>query len=123
MSKLYDAVHGVLAKGPRTTEQIVAECRRPGLPFRPETIELFLELSKEIEQRDGNWQLPGQHRADAISEAIDKAFADGKTYVPIDQIGKHLDEDQAVTDDDIGEVCEERGKYQIKGKFIVRRTN
>lgn len=123
MSKLFDAVHGVLAKGPRTTEQVVAECRRPGLPFRPETIELFLVLSKEIEQRDGQWLLPSQHRADAIAESINKAFADGKTYVPVNQIGKYLDDDQAVTDDDIKEVCEERGQYQVRGKFIIRRTS
>ena len=32
MSKLYETVHAVLSHGPRSTEEIVTECRRAGLP-------------------------------------------------------------------------------------------
>jgi len=121
MSKLYDAVHAALAKGPRSTDEVVAECRRPGLPFRAETIELFLELSSEIVSDGGVWSLKGRGRSDAIATSIDKAFADGKTYVPIDQLGKYLDDDQTVTKEDIEKLCEDRGTYQIRGNFIIRR--
>ncbi len=122
MSELYTSVHAALARGAKTTDEIVAECRRPGLNCRPETIELFLELSKEIEQRDGKWQLKSKSRSAEIEESIDRAFASGKTYVPIDQLGQYLYEDQNVSKDDIDRTCEETGKYQIRGKFIVRRA-
>jgi hypothetical protein len=123
MSELYTSVHAALARGAKTTEEIVAECRRPGLNCRPETIVLFLELSKEIEQRDGKWLLKSKSRSTEIEESIERAFASGKTYIPIDQLGQYLNEDQNVSKDDIDRTCEETGKYQIHGKFIVRRAN
>lgn len=123
MSELYTAVHGALARGAKTTEEVIADCRRPGISLRPETIELFLELSKEIEQRDGKWQLKSKSRSAEIEESIERAFASGKTYIPIDQLGQYLYEDQNVSKDDIDRTCEETGKYQIRGKFIVRRTS
>ncbi len=122
MSKLYDTVHDVLAKGPRSTEEIVAECRRPGLNCRPETIELFLELSKEIELRDGRWVSRSRSSNQQIIGALQQAFSGGQTYLPIDRVGKYLDAEvsESLTKYDIEAACEEGGQFRIRGNFIVR---
>lgn len=120
MSKLYDVVHGALARGPRTTEEIIAECWRPGLPYRPETIQLFLRLSREIEQRDGTWSLQGGSKQQRLLVALQKAFASGGTYVPIDRLGQFVDEQDAVTQEDIAAACTASGLYRLQGRFILR---
>jgi hypothetical protein len=120
MSKLYDMVHAALAKGPRTTDEIIAECRRPGLPCRPETIQLFLQLSREIEQRDGAWTLRESSKRQRALGALQKAFDGGKTYMPIDRLAEFLDEDNPMTQDDITAACEESGQYRVQGRFILR---
>ena len=120
MSKLYDAVHGVLARGPRSTEEIIAECRRPGLPYRPETIQLFLRLSREIEQRDGVWSRRGGSKQQRLLVALQKAFASGGTYVPIDRLAEFLDAGDPVTQEDIATACNASGLYCLQGRFILR---
>ena len=122
MSKLYDTVHAVLAKGSRTTEEVVVECRRPGLSCRPETIELFLELSKEIDLRDGLWASRTRSSHQQIIDALQGAFSGGQTYLPIDRIGKFLDNavSESLTTEDIIAACEESGQFRVRGKFIVR---
>lgn len=122
MNNLYDTVHAVLAKGARSTEEIVAECRRPGLNCRPETIELFLKLSKEIDRRDGLWASRTRSSNDQIISALQQAFSGGQTYLPIDRIGKYLDSSvsESLTTDDITAACEASGQFRVKGKFIVR---
>jgi hypothetical protein len=122
MSKLYDTVHDVLAKGPRSTEEIVAECRRPGLNCRPETIELFLELSKDIDRRDGQWASRSRSSHDQIIGALQQAFSGGQTYLPIDRIGRYLDASvsESLTKDDIAAACEATGTFRLRGGFIMR---
>ena len=120
MSKLYDAVHAVLAKGPRSTEDVVAECRRPGLPYRPETIELFLQLAQEIDQRHGWWVRRGGSSQQRIVDALQQAFAGGQTYLPIERIGKFLDGIESATRDDIVAACEESGLFRVQDNFILR---
>ena len=121
MKNLYDTIHSIFSKGPRSTEDVISECRRAGLPFRSETVELFLHLSREVQLRDERWELRQGSTADEIARSLEKVFAGGQAYVPIDQLNKHLKGDQSITVDDIDKVCEERGQYQVKGRFIVRR--
>jgi hypothetical protein len=120
MSKLYEVVHGILAKGPRTTEELIAECRRPGLPYRPDTVRLFLQLSREIEQRDGLWSHRGKTKQARIVGALQEAFASGATYLPTEKLSEFLDKDENVTPIDIAAVCEESGQYRMQGRFILR---
>lgn len=120
MSKLCEVVHAILAKGPRTTEELIAECRRPGLPYRAETIRLFLQLSWEVEQRDGLWSHRGSTKQARIFGALQEAFASGATYLPTEKLGEFLDKDEDVTPTDIAAVCEESGQYRMQGRFILR---
>jgi hypothetical protein len=120
VSQLYDVVHGILARGPRTTEEIIAECRRPGLPYRPETIQLFLRLSREIEQRNGTWSLRGGSKQQRLLVALQKVFASGATYVPLDRLAQFVDEQDAVTQEDIAVACDTSGLYRLQGRFILR---
>jgi hypothetical protein len=120
MSKLYEVVHSTLAKGPRATEELIAECRRLGLPYRTETVRLFLQLSREIEQRDGFWSHRGKTKQVRIVDALQEAFASGATYLPTEKLSEFLDKDENVTPADIAAVCEENGQYRMQGRFILR---
>jgi len=113
-------VHDILARGPRTTEEIIAECRRPGLPYRPETIQLFLRLSREIAQRNGTWSLRGSSKQQRLLVALQKVFASSATYVPIDRLAQFVDEQDAVTQEDIAAACNTSGLYRLQGRFILR---
>jgi hypothetical protein len=68
----------MLARGPRTTEEIIAE---PAAEFAvsPETIQLFLRLAREIAQRDGTWSLRSSSKQQRLLVALQKAFASGGT--------------------------------------------
>ena len=120
VSQLYDVVHSMLARGPRTTEEIIAESRRPGLPYRPETIQLFLRLAREIAQRDGTWSLRSSSKQQRLLVALQKAFASGGTYVPIDRLAQFVGEQEAVTQEDIAAACDASGLYRLHGRFILR---
>jgi hypothetical protein len=120
MSHLYDAAVSALAKGPRTTEQIVTECRASGLRCRPETIELFLRLSHEIVEKEGNWSRRRGSKQDRIVDALARAFASGQAYLPIAQLARVLNEGEVITEDDIRSACEASGGYRLKGQFILR---
>ena len=120
MSQLYDMVHDILVRGPRTTEEIIAECRQPGLPYRPETIQLFLRLSREIEQRNDTWSLRGGSKQQRLLVALQKVFASGATYVPRDRLAQFVDEQDAVTQEDIAAACDTSGLYRLQGRFILR---
>ena len=53
MSKFYESVMSALSRGPRSTEEIVTECKRAGLSCRPETIALFLELqARDVDRQE-----------------------------------------------------------------------
>jgi hypothetical protein len=120
VTKFYDVVHGALGKGPRTTDEIIAECRRPGVSCRAETIQLFLRLSREIEYCDGLWYRRSSSKQQRIQGALQKAFASGGTYIPLDRLTEFLDEQEPVTQEDIAIVCEESGQYSVQGRFILR---
>jgi hypothetical protein len=120
VTKFYDVVHGALGKGPRTTDEIIAECRRPGVSCRAEMIQLFLRLSREIEYRDGLWYRRSSSKQQLIQEALQKAFASGGTYLPLDRLAEFLDDLEPVTQEDITIVCEESGQYSVQGRFILR---
>jgi hypothetical protein len=113
-------VHDILVRGPTTTEEIIAGCRRPGLPYRPETIQLFLRLSREIEQRNGTWSLRGSSKQQRLLVALQKVFASSATYVPIDRLAQFVDEQDAVTQEDIAAACDTSGLYRLQGRFILR---
>jgi len=113
-------VHNILARGPRTTEEIIAECRRPGLLYQPETIQLFLRLSREIEQRNGTWSLRGGSKQQRLLVALQKVFASGATYMPIDRLAQFVDAQDAVTQEDIVAACDTSGLYRLQGRFILR---
>ena len=121
MKTLYDTVHAIFSKGPKSTEEIIAECRRAGLSLRAETVELFLHLSNEMVLQEGVWRLKCGSTADEIARSLERVFSSGQTYVAIDQLSKHLDGEMTITRDDIEEVCEDSGLYQVRGKFIVRK--
>jgi hypothetical protein len=120
MSKLYDAVHAVLARGSRSTEEIVSECRRAGHTCRPETIELFLHLLHETVEREGSWGRKGGSKHDRIMTGLQKAFAAGQTYLPMDRLSRFLDEGEPITGDDIAAACKDSGEYRVQGKLILR---
>lgn len=122
MSMLYDTVRQVLWRGQRSTEEVVAECRRAGLTCRPETVELFLELSKQIKRCERQWASNSASSHDQILGALQQAFAGGQAYVPIDRLGKYLDASvsEALTEDDIAAACKESGQFRLRGKFIIR---
>lgn len=120
MSTLYDAVHAALAQGPRTTQEIITACRRPGLPYRPETIQLFLRLSRDIEQRDGVWSRRGGSKQQRTLAALQQAFAGSGTYMPVERLAEFLNKGEPVTQEDIATVCEESGLYRVQGRFILR---
>jgi len=121
MRKLYETVHAIFARGSRSTEDVITECRRSGLSLKAETVELFLHLSRELQLRDGLWELRAGSTADEIARSLEKVFSTGQAYVPVDQLSKHLGDNPSVTSDDIDKVCESTGQYEVKGKFIVRR--
>lgn len=120
MSKLYDAVHAVLSRGLRSTEEIVTECRRAGQTCRPETIELFLHLSRETVERQGAWCRKGGSKRERIAAGLQKAFAGGQTYLPLDRLSRFLDDGEPITGDDIANACRESGHYRLQGKLILR---
>jgi hypothetical protein len=120
MSRLYQAVQAALAKGPRTTEEVVAECRRSGLAVRPETVELFLRLSRDLRGDKGTWSRRGDDKADRILAALQQAFAGGSTYVPLERVARILGAGVPVTADDIDAVCQESGQYRRQGNYILR---
>jgi hypothetical protein len=122
MSQLYDAVHGALAKGATTTEEIVAECGRSGLQCRPETVRLFLQLSRELVERDGVWSRRQGTKQQKILRAMDRAFETGQAYVNVAGLANYLNGGELVTADDIGEVCEESGTYRLQGRLILRNV-
>ena len=57
-----------------------------------------------------------------IIDALTQAFSAGQTYLPIERIGKFLDDaaSESLTKEDIIAACEESGQFRLKGKFIVR---
>jgi hypothetical protein len=120
MSKLYDAVHAVLARGSRSTEEIVTECRRAGQTCQGETIELFLRLSHEIVAHEGAWGRKGRSKHERIMTVLQKAFSAGQTYLPVDRLSRFLDEGELITGDDIAAACKESGQYRLQGKLILR---
>lgn len=120
MSKLYDAVHAALVGGARTTEEIVNECRRAGHACRPETIELFLHLSQEIVEREGVWGRKRGSKHDRIMTGLQKAFAGGQAYVPMDRLSEFLDDGEPISGDDISAACEAGEPYRVQGKLILR---
>jgi hypothetical protein len=120
MSKLYDAVHAVLVRGSRSTEEIVSECRRAGQTWRSETIELFLRLSRETVEGDGAWGRKGGSKHDRILTGLQKAFAAGQTYLPMDRLSRFLDEGEPITGDDVAAACKESGQFLLQGKLILR---
>jgi hypothetical protein len=120
MSKLYDAVHTAIGRGARTTDEIVGECSRMGLPYRPETVELFLRLSHEAVERDGAWSRTGRSKQDRVVAGLQKAFASGQTYMPMDRLSRFLDEGEPVTVDDIVTACATTGAFRVKGNLILR---
>lgn len=120
MSKLYETVHVVLARGPRATEEIMTECRRVGLTCRPETIGLFLHLSHETVERDGAWSGKGGSKHGRILTGLQKAFAAGQTYLPMDRLSRFLDDGEPITIDDIDAACKESGQFRLQGKIILR---
>ena len=122
MSKLYETVSGVLARGSRSTEEVVTECARAGLQCRPETVSLFLQLSREIAQRDGLWCRTGGSKQERILIGLRKAFGTGQAYLPIDRLSQFFDEEEAISADDIAIACEESGEYRLQGKTILRST-
>jgi hypothetical protein len=120
MSKLYETVHAVLARGPRSTEEVITESRRAGQTCRPETIGLFLQLSHETVDRDGTWSRKGGSKHDRILTGLQKAFAAGQTYLPMDRLSRFLDEGEPITGDDIAAACKESGQFRLQGKLILR---
>ena len=120
MSKLYEAVHAVLARGPRSTEEILTDLRRAGQACRPETIGLFLHLSHEMVERDGTWSRKGDSKYDRILSGLQNAFTSGQTYLPMDRLSRFLAEGEAITGDDIVTACRESGQYRLQGKMILR---
>jgi hypothetical protein len=119
MSKLYDAVNAATSCGAGTTNEIVAECRQLGLPYRPETIELFLKLSSEA-----SWQNRASSRGkgskqERILVALAAAFARGQAYLPVNRLAIHLG-GEAVTMQEITEACRSSGLYRIRGSMILR---
>jgi hypothetical protein len=120
MSKLYETVYAILARGPRTKEEIVTECRRAGLACRPETIALFLHLSHEAVERDSAWSRRAGSKQDRILTGLQKAFASGQSYLSIDRLSRFLDEGEPITADDIAAACKDSGIYRLQGKMILR---
>jgi hypothetical protein len=90
------------------------------LPYRPETIQLFLRLSREVEQRDGSWSLRGGPKQQRLLVALQKAFASGGTYVSIDRLAQFVDEQDGVTQEDLAAICDASGLYRLQGRFILR---
>jgi hypothetical protein len=120
MSKLYETVHAVLARGPRSTDEVVTECRRAGQACRLETIGLFLLLSHGVVEREGAWSRKGGSKHERIIVGLQKAFAGGQAYLPADRLSQFLDEGEPITREDIAAACEESGQYRLQGTMIVR---
>ena len=121
MSRLYELVKNALASGPRTTSEVIAECRRRGLTLRPETIELFLKTAREIEAHDDRWMIRGGEKAQKAIQAIEQAFANGGAYVPIKKIQNYFDADTGLTRDDLHRIAEKQADYQIQGDYIIKK--
>ena len=120
MSNLYDSVTAAIARGARTMDEIVSECSRAGLPYRPQTVKLFLRLSKEAVECEGAWHRTRRSKQDRVVAGLQKAFAAGQTYLPMDRLSRFLDEGEPVTADDIAAACALTGAYRVKGTLILR---
>lgn len=120
MNNLYETIHAVLARGPRSAEEIITECRRVGQICRPETIGLFLQLSHDTVERDETWSRQGGSKHDRILTGLQKAFAAGQTYLPMDRVSRFLDECEPITGDEIDAACKESGQFRRQGKLILR---
>ncbi|SRR5579872_3324411 len=120
MSQLFKAVHAALAKGPRTTEDVVAECRRSALGVHPQTVELFLRLSRDFCQHEGVWSQRGEGKSDRILGALQQAFATGGAYVPVERLARFLGNGDPVTVEDIDAACRDSGQFRRQGQFVLR---
>ena len=113
-------VKDVLASGERGLKEVVAECRQRGLACRAETLEVFLRLSREVEEGSQGWRLRGRSARQRVVTALDKLFAGPGTYAPVERLAQHLDQDTPITLEDIAAACAESGRYRLVGKMIVR---
>jgi hypothetical protein len=120
MSELCDAVHTAISRGARTTDEIIGECSRAGLSYRPETVALFLRLSHATIERDGAWRSSARSKVDRILAGLQKAFATGQTYIPMHRLSRYFDDGEPITADDIVAACAQTGAYRAKGKLILR---
>jgi hypothetical protein len=120
MSRLNAVVEDVLAGGERSLEEVVAECRQRGLTCRAETVEVFLRLAREVEERNQRWGLRGRSARQRLVAALDKVFAGAGAYVSVERLAQHLDQDTPVALEDIAAACAEGGRYRLVGKLIVR---
>ena len=120
MSGLNQAVRDALARGERSLEEVVVECRRRGLNCRPETVEAFLRLAKGVEEQNSLWRLRDRSPRQRVLAALDRLFAGAGTYAPVERLAQHLGRDEPVTLEDIAAACAESGRYRLVGKLIVR---
>jgi len=87
---------------------------------RAETIGLFLHLSHETMEREGTWGRKRGSKYERILTGLQKAFASGQTYLPVDRLSRFLDDGEPITGDDIAAACKESGQYRLQGKMILR---
>jgi hypothetical protein len=119
MSQLYDAVSAAVSRGARTTDEILAECHRSDLTCRPETIELFLKLSRVLSGQTGPWSSAKGSKEERILAALAAAFSGRQTYLPVNRLANHL-EGEAVTAEEIASACHSSGLYRMQGSMILR---
>lgn len=121
MTQLFDAVKASLASGPKPLADIVADCRRDGIALTTETIALFLHLARVAVQHGDQWRLGSGNKQVQLLQAIEKAFNEGGTYVPVEKLRSYLDEDVLFTKDDLNQVSEAQPSYQVQGDYIIRK--
>ena len=121
MTRLIDAVKVSLASGPRSSEDILSDCRGQGIPLKPETITLFLHLAQGVVRHGEQWRLKGDSKEKKLLQATEEAFSEGGTYVPVKKLRDYLDEDLVFTKEDLHNMAESAGMYQLQGDYIIRK--
>ncbi len=121
MTQLVDAVRTSLASGPKSTADILADCRRQGVRLREETVTLFLHLARGVIFQGGEWRLERGVKRQQLLIAMEKAFSEGGAYLPVQKLRGYLDDDVVISMEDLKEISEAEGCYQLQGDYIIRK--
>lgn len=95
---------------PKTLDEIYVRLNEIDIFWNKSQIKLFLEIDKNIIQKDGKWQIEGRENNETILEIIDKVLGN-KPIVPIKLIMNQMP--MGISQDKMLKIAAESGKYSF----------